>query len=337
MGAERRLNDVNQLYDVVALGELLVDFAPGRAQGFGAWPNLQPMPGGAPGNFIAACATYGLRTSFIGAVGDDRFGTLLIETLADTGVATDGILRTGDAFTTLAFVILDSTGDRDFSFSRKPGADTLLTLTPDHKDMIRNSRCFHFGTISMTDDPAKTATQEAVELALDADVWVNFDPNYRAPLWKSMVQAREAMRWGASRCNSIKIGKDELALLYETDDFEAALEKLMAEPNLKLALITDGAQGSEYVTQTVRGHVDAFRMTDTCDTTGAGDIFGGALMACLLGRYDDLHAIVSLLSVKELEPMVTFATAAAALSTTAPGGISSIPSLERVERFLLER
>lgn len=320
-------------YDVLAIGELLVDFVPGGVSAFGAWPNLQAMPGGAPANFIATCAKYGMQTGFIGAVGDDSFGGLLIQTLQKAGVDTEGITKTEETFTTLAFVMLDETGDRDFTFARKPGADTRLELTETHREMIRNSRCLHFGTLSLTDEPSRTATKEAVRIAKESGVWISFDPNYRAPLWKDENSAKEAMLWGVSQCNSVKIGKDELQFMYGSS-YDESLALLFREKEIALALITDGIRGTDYLTRNIRGHVDAFPMPDTVDTTGAGDIFGGAFLSQLLQKAEDPHLPVSQISEQELRAIVLFANAAATLSTTAYGGISAIPEKEAVEKII---
>lgn len=317
-------------YDVIAIGELLVDFVSTAITPAGEWPTLQAMPGGAPANFIATCATYGMTTGMIASVGQDFFGDLLIRTLADKGVETSGMTKTDDAFTTLAFVTLDENGDRDFAFSRKPGADTRLMITEDHKTMIQNSRCLHFGTLSMTDEPANSPVKEAVQYAQTQNLWVNFDPNYRAPLWPSKEAARAAMRWGASHCHSIKIGKDELLFLYDEPSYENCLAHLLEEPLLSLAFITNGANGTDFVTRHTRGHVDAFHVEGTIDTTGAGDIFGGAAIAALFSRYTDPFASIPSMSTEDFASIVQFANAAAALSTTKHGGISSIPSFDEV-------
>ena len=182
------------MFDVVALGELLIDFAPKSVNEAG-YPVLSANPGGAPGNFLAALTKYGCRTAMIGKVGDDAFGRLLTQTLADAGIETRGILSDPAVFTTLAFVSLDENGNRDFSFARKPGADTCLKPEEIDEGLLQDARVFHFGTLSLTDEPAASATRQAVSLAKRLGLLVSLDPNLRKPLWKREEDARAAMEW----------------------------------------------------------------------------------------------------------------------------------------------
>ena len=176
--------------DVIAIGELLIDFACKSTDGAG-YPTLAAQPGGAPGNFLAALQTYGCSTAMIGKVGDDAFGHLLVGTLQERGIETKGIIIDPKVFTTLAFVTLDATGNREFSFARKPGADTRLTANEVSYDLIDEAKVFHFGTLSLTGEPVRTATVQAVTYAKRAGKLISFDPNLRKPLWDSEASAKE--------------------------------------------------------------------------------------------------------------------------------------------------
>lgn len=313
--------------DIVALGELLVDFAPMAKQSsdFGDWPSLQALPGGAPSNLVATAAKFGLNTSLIGAVGNDYFGKLLSGTLSQAGVNTEHISVIDEAFTTLAFVILDEQGDRDFDFSRKPGADTRLRLSVKQEQIIKDTRCFHFGTLSLTDEPARTSTNRAVALAQEAGVWINFDPNYRAPLWRDKESARKAILWGFSQSDSIKVCKDELLFAFNSNDVISCQQKLIQNFNVKLVLITDGANGSYYWSNKANGHVAAHLLENTVDTTGAGDIFTGSVLSQILIREESISQAVATWSDEIWREVISLSNKFAAISTTRFGGISSIP------------
>lgn len=178
--------------DVVALGELLVDFVCKETDEIG-YPTLVGKPGGAPGNYLAAVKKYGGSCAMIGKVGEDAFGRLLCQTLADAGIDLSGVIRAEDCFTTMAFVTLDETGNRHFSFARKPGADICLRSDEVNEALIRDCRVFHFGTLSMTDDPAREATRYAIRLAKAQGKVISLDPNLRKPLWPSEAAAKEAI------------------------------------------------------------------------------------------------------------------------------------------------
>ena len=195
-------------YDVVALGELLIDFT---AQGAGAdgYPLMAAHPGGAPANFLAAIARLGGRTALLSKVGADAFGTMLTGTLREVGVDTRGVVVAEDAFTTLAFVTLDARGERSFSFARKPGADTQLRFEELDLSLIEKTKAFHFGTLSLTDEPARGATQCAVAFAKERGKLITFDPNLRPPLWRSPDDAREQMLWGLGQADVVKISDND--------------------------------------------------------------------------------------------------------------------------------
>ncbi len=318
------------MYDAVAIGELLIDFVH-KGNTENGYPIMHANPGGAPGNFLSVLAKYGLKTGFLGKVGSDAFGELLLDTLAKAGIDTAGIISDDSVFTTLAFVTLDADGDRTFSFARKPGADTRLQHAELKNSMIQDTKVFHFGTLSMTDEPAREATKLAVTAAKNAGALITFDPNYRAPLWKSKALAAEQMLWGVKQADVIKVGSDELRLLLD-DDTETAAHRLIQDFGVKLALVTMGKEGCYFVNKNACGAVPTFNDVKTIDTTGAGDIFGGAAVYKLL----ETQMKPEKLTKEQLVELASFANAAASLSTTRSGGIPSIPAKEEVERFLSE-
>ena len=219
-------------YDVVALGELLIDFAP-HSVNEGGYPVLSANPGGAPGNFLAALNMYGCKTAMIGKVGDDMFGRLLVRTLQDAGIETKGVVMDKNQFTTLAFVSLDKSGNRDFSFARKPGADTCLTPDEINESLITDARVFHFGTLSLTNEPAASATRKAIELAKKHGLIISLDPNLRKPLWQNEADAKAAMEWSLRQADIVKISDEEIEFLWGLSP-EAGGKKLLNEYGVPL-------------------------------------------------------------------------------------------------------
>ena len=313
------------MYDVIALGELLVDLAE-RAKDENGYPTLAANPGGAPGNFLAALSAYGKKTAFLAKVGDDTFGHLLTGTMRRAGIDTRGILISPDTFTTLAFVTFDAHGDRSFAFARKPGADTQLRWEEIDPAMLAESRVFHFGSLSCTDEPARTATQKAAAYARAHGRLVTYDPNYRAPLWKTEQEAREQILWGLSQADIVKISDEETEFLFGLAP-EAAAKHIIDSFGVRLVYVTCGAEGCYYSTKTASGFVKALSGIAVKDTTGAGDIFGGSAMYGLLKA----GGVPEKLTAEELKEIVSFACASAGLSTTRAGGISSVAELTEVE------
>ena len=313
-------------YDVVALGELLIDFAPHSVNEAG-YPVLSANPGGAPGNFLAALTKYGCRTAMIGKVGDDAFGKALVKTLKDAGIDVRGIQTDPDVFTTLAFVSLDASGNRDFSFARKPGADTCLRAEEVDEALIADAKVFHFGTLSLTDNPAARATRHAVELAKRHGTLISLDPNLRKPLWKRETDAREAMEWSLHQADIVKISDEEIDWLWGLTPEEGA-EKLLREYAVSLVYATLGPKGCYAANGSCSVTVQSPEGIQVVDTTGAGDIFGGSAMSQFL-RYQKKPAD---LTESELRQIVTFACTAASLSTQTHGGITSVPDCLDVER-----
>lgn len=312
------------MYDVIALGELLIDFAPHSTNASG-YPVLSANPGGAPGNFLAALNRYGCKTAMIGKVGDDSFGHLLLGTLRDAGIGTKGVLCDSRVFTTLAFVSLDASGNRDFSFARKPGADTCLTPEEVDESLFPGSRVFHFGTLSLTSEPAASATRKAIELARKHGLLVSLDPNLRKPLWPSEDDAKKAIEWSLHQADIVKISDEEIDFLWGLTPEEGAA-KLLREYGVSLVYATLGPKGCYVANRNGSTTVSSPSGIHVVDTTGAGDIFGGSAMSQFLA----IGKAPSDLTAEELAAIVRFACTAASLSTQKHGGITSVPSREEV-------
>ena len=306
------------MIDVVALGELLIDFAAKSTDTSGD-PTMAANPGGAPGNFLAALNAYGKKTAFLGKVGNDAFGHLLLGTLKAAGIETKSVVVDDSVFTTLAFVTFDENGDRSFSFARKPGADTQLTWEEIDKSLIDDARVFHFGTLSLTDEPVRTATQRAVAYAKEKGKLITCDPNLRKPLWPSEDAAREQMLWSLRQADVVKISDNEVEFLWNCTPEEGA-DKLLKEFGVSLALVTLGPEGCLLKTENASFRAVCPKV-HPIDTTGAGDIFGGSALSRLL----ELEKPIDALKEEDLAYIGSFAAAAASLSTEASGGIPSIP------------
>ena len=311
------------MYDVTALGELLIDFASRGTDGAG-YPTMAANPGGAPGNFLAALNAYGRKTAFLGKVGDDAFGRLLLGTVGGAGIETRGIVVDPEVFTTLAFVTFDAQGDRSFSFARKPGADTQLRWEEVDKTLIDAAKVFHFGTLSLTGEPVRTTTQKAVAYAKAAGRLITFDPNLRKPLWASEDEAARQILWGLHQADVVKISEEEVEFLWGCTP-EAGADKLLKEFGVSLAMVTLGPKGALLKTANAQCRVASPRV-EPVDTTGAGDIFGGSAVARLL----ELDKPCQALTAEDLAYIGRYAATAASLSTEAAGGIPSIPDKKTV-------
>ena len=311
------------MIDVVALGELLIDFAAKSTDKKG-YPTMVANPGGAPGNFLAALNAYGRKTAFLGKVGNDAFGHLLLGTLEEAGIETKGIMVDGSVFTTLAFVTFDENGDRSFSFARKPGADTQLTWEEIDKSLIDDARVFHFGTLSLTDEPVRTATQKAVAYAKERGKLITCDPNLRKPLWPSEDAARNQMLWSLRQADVVKISDNEVEFLWNCTPEEGA-DKLLKEFGVSLAMVTLGPDGCLLKTKNA-SFLASCPKVHPIDTTGAGDIFGGSALSRLL----ELEKSIDALTEEDLAYIGRFAATAASLSTEVSGGIPSIPEKDAV-------
>ena len=312
------------MLDVVALGELLIDFTCVGTDSDG-YPTMSAHPGGAPANFLAALAKFGAKTAMLGKVGSDAFGKLLLTTLNRAGISTDGMIVTDDVFTTLAFVTLDKTGNREFSFSRKPGADTCITFEELNLKLIDDAKVFHFGTLSLTDEPARSATYRAVEYAKAAGKLITYDPNLRKPLWKDLEEAKKQLVWGLAQADVVKISDEEVEFLFGLG-VEDGADYILQNFGVKLVFVTCGADGCYFKNAVASGKVPALSGIKVIDTTGAGDIFGGSTLWKLL----ELGKAPEILNNDELTEIVRFACASAGLSTTKSGGISSVHDYESV-------
>ncbi len=315
-------------YDVAALGELLIDFTQNGRSGQG---NLlfEANPGGAPANVLAMLRKLGRSCAFLGKVGADGFGDILADTLRGAGVDVRGLRRDESVHTTLAVVHTMENGDRDFSFYRKPGADIELSADELEREILRACRVFHFGSLSLTDEPVRTATREAISLAGEAGAIISFDPNLRPPLWESEDAAREQIAWGLARCAVLKIADNELKFMTGETDFDRGAAALRERyPNIRLLNVTAGAGGSYSYYGGLRAFEPACALGGVIETTGAGDTF----CACAL-HYVLEHGLDAL-TEQQLHEMLRFANAAAYLVTTRRGAIRSMPERAEIEAVL---
>lgn len=316
------------MYDVAALGESLIDFTPEGTNGMGM-PLFSQNPGGAPANVLAMNAKLGGRTAFIGKVGADGFGDFLRDTMAAAGIDVGGLRRTAACGTTLAFVHLDPSGDRSFSFYRKPGADILLEPGEVDPALLRSCRVFHFGSVSLTDEPSRSATLHAARTARSAGAVVSYDPNYRAFLWDDEAQAVAQMTAGLDLADIVKVSEEEMTLLTGETDLERGAEALRAH-GAALVLVTRGPDGAYFLAEGGRGLVPAYPV-HAVDTTGSGDAFLGALLWRLRGLS---VAELDRVSQAEWASHVAFANAAGGLTATKKGAIPAMPDLAQIERLV---
>ena len=314
--------------DVVALGELLIDFACLKTDDDG-YPTMAAHPGGAPANFLAALSKFGAKTALLGKVGTDAFGKMLTDTLEKAGIETRGLVAADDVFTTLAFVTLDARGEREFAFARKPGADTCLSFPEIDLSLIDEARVFHFGSLSLTDEPSRSATRQAVAYARAKGKLVTYDPNLRPPLWKDLAEAKEQLLWGLGQADVVKISEEEVRFLFGLEP-EAGAEHICHTFPVKLVFVTCGADGCYAANADAAVFVPALSDIKVIDTTGAGDIFGGSAVFKLL----ESGTAPAALTEAQLRDIVTFACTAAGLSTAKSGGISSVPTFEEVSERL---
>jgi fructokinase len=312
------------MYDITAIGELLIDFTFKSADPMG-YPTMEAHPGGAIPNLLAAVAKFGGTCAQLGKVGDDTFGRLLLRTLAEAGIDISGMHIDPTVFTTLAFVTLDESGDRSFSFARKPGSDTMITFEELKLSLIDEAKIFHFGTLSLTDEPSRTATQKAIAYAKARGKLISLDPDLRLPLWASAEAAKEQMLWALRQADVVKISDNEVEFLFGLSPEEGA-KHLLKEYGCKLVFVTCGPEGAVYANTQAMGHVAGLTDVKVVDTTGAGDIFGGSALSRLL----ELDKAIAELTEEDLAYIARFATTAASLSTEFAGGIPSIQSKEAV-------
>ena len=314
-------------YDICALGELLIDFTQAGISPKGN-PLMEANPGGAPCNVLALLSKLGHSTAFIGKVGQDGFGDQLESALLECGIATEGLLRDKDIHTTLAIVHTLPDGDRDFSFYRNPGADLMLNENEINAELIQNSRIFHFGSLSMTDEPCCSATRKAISLAETYGKLRSFDPNLRPPLWDSMDHAKEEILYGLAHCDVLKISDNEIQWLSDKDDYDEGIAWLRQQFDIPLVLLSMGKDGSRAYHDELRVEVPAFVLENTIETTGAGDAFLGGILHYILNNGWKTY------NESELYDMLTFANVAAALITTKSGALRVMPSEEEIAALM---
>lgn len=316
-------------YDVTALGELLIDFTD---NGVSAQGNtlFEANPGGAPCNVLAMLTRLGRKTAFMGKVGQDIFGARLKQVLEETGIDTCGLAVDKNTRTTLAFVQTLADGDRDFSFYRNPGADMMLAEGELTEELLRDTRIFHFGTLSMTHEPVRQATKKAVGIAKESGALISFDPNLRPPLWNTLEEAKRQTEYGLSQCDILKISDNELQWFTQEEDYDAGIAKLKENYHIPLILLSLGKEGSRAYYRDLRVEARAFLQETTVDTTGAGDTFGGC---CL---HHVLQYGLDALDQEKLSEMLTFASAAASIITTRKGALRVMPT-EREVKALLDK
>jgi len=317
-------------YDVVALGELLIDFTENGTSVQGN-PVYEANPGGAPCNVLAMLNKVGKKTAFIGKVGQDIFGKRLKTVLEETGIDVSNLIMDADVRTTLAFVETFADGDRDFSFYRNPGADMVLREEELHADLLRDTRIFHFGTLSMTHEEVRKATKTAIRIAKESGALISFDPNLREPLWKSLDEAKEQVAYGLSQCDILKISDNEIRWFTGEEDFDAGIAKLRSQYDIALIMLSMGKDGSRAYYKDLRVEAAPVLQENTSETTGARDTFGGCCLYHVL-KYGLDH-----FDEGKLKEMLTFANAAASIITTRKGALRVMPEIAEVERLMTER
>ena len=316
--------------DVVALGEMLIDFTDNGKTDQGN-PLMEANPGGAPCNVLSMLSRLGKKTAFIGKVGDDMFGHQLEEALKEVGIDTIGLKKDCENHTTLAFVHTKEGGDREFSFYRNPGADMMLCEEDLEEDLLKACKIFHFGSLSMTDKLCRNATKKAIEVAKSNGALLSFDPNLREPLWKNLDMAKEQIDYGMQQCDILKISDNEIVWFTGKEDYEEGVKALQDRYMIPLILLSIGKDGSRAYCQGVKAEVPAMLNERTIETTGAGDTF----CACIL-NYVLEHGWRPY-TKEELKEMLQFANVAASIITTKKGALRVMPTREEVEEMLKKR
>lgn len=314
-------------YDVVALGELLIDFTVNGTSPQGN-PVYEANPGGAPCNVLSMLTKLGRKTAFIGKVGQDIFGIRLRTVLEEAGIDTSCLVADDTARTTLAFVETFPDGDRDFSFYRNPGADMMLTEEEVDVAMLKDTEIFHFGTLSMTHEGVRNATKKAVAAAKEAGAVISFDPNLREPLWNSLKEVGEQTAYGLSQCDFLKISDNEIRWFTGEEDFDAGISKLRSRYDIPLIVLSMGKEGSRAYYKDIRVEAAPFLQERTIETTGAGDTFGGCCLHYV--RQYGLHNM----NRERLTDMLVFANAAASVITTRKGALRVMPGEGEIRELI---
>jgi len=324
-------------FDVIALGELLIDMTDNGVSEQGN-TIFEANPGGAPCNVLAMLNKLGNKVGFIGKVGDDIFGNKLKKVLDETGIDTRNLVIDKDIRTTLAFVQTFEDGDRDFSFYRNPGADMMLKKDEVDVSLLRDTKIFHFGTLSMTHPEVREATKFAIEEAKKAGALISFDPNLREPLWNSLDEAKDQTLYGLTKCDILKISDNEIEWLTGEKDYTEGVKKIREKNDIPLILVSLGKEGSRgYYKKAgsaddgIMVEVKPFIQKNTIETTGAGDTFGGCILHYILEKgLNDL-------SESDLKEMLTFANGAASIITTRKGALRVMPSRREIEELVESR
>lgn len=323
-------------YDVIALGELLIDMTDNGLSGQGN-TLFEANPGGAPCNVLAMLNKLGRKVAFIGKVGDDIFGNKLKKVLDEVGIDTRNLIIDKEARTTLAFVETFEDGDRDFSFYRNPGADMMLKKEEVDVSLLQDTKIFHFGTLSMTHPEVREATKFSIDEAKKAGAVISFDPNLREPLWNNLEDAKEQVLYGLTKCDVLKISDNEIQWLTGKEDYTEGVKKIREKNDISLIMVSLGKEGSRaYYKKTgseeeIMVEVKPFLQEDTIETTGAGDTFGGCVLNYVLEKgLDDL-------SENDLKEMLTFANGAASIITTRKGALRVMPDRKEVEELIKNR
>ncbi len=311
------------MYDIVSLGELLIDFTESGTSAAGQ-RLFEQNPGGAVTNLLCAASQCGAKTGFIGKVGNDMHGAFLKQAMLNAGVDMHALIEAEDVFTTLAFVALKPSGEREFSFSRKPGADTQLRVDELDRDMLNHTRVFHTGSLSLTQEPARSATYEAIDIARASGAVISYDPNYRASLWNNRDEAIQFMRSLIATADIMKVSDEELPLLTGETDPEKAADALM-DQGVKIAAITLGSEGALVRVGTKSALVPGFR-AKAVDTTGAGDSFFGGFLYRFLSSGKTLKQV----TIEDAADYARFGNATASLCVERRGGIPAMPKLAEV-------
>lgn len=312
------------MYDITALGEILIDFT---YQGISQ--NGQKLfaqnPGGAPANALTAAARLGAKTAFLGKAGVDMHGCFLKSVLETEGIDTSGFILDSRYFTTLAFVDLSPEGERTFSFARKPGADTQLEERELNTAVLENSKIFHIGSLSLTDEPAKSTTFAAIQKAKESGSIISYDPNYRASLWSDEETAKQEMRSLVPSVDVMKISDEEMELLTDETRPERAAEALLSQ-GVQIVAVTLGKDGAYVANRDGGCQVSGFT-SQVKDTTGAGDAFWGTFLFCL----SQSECPVQELPLGQIASYAEFANAAASLCVERLGAIPAMPRMEEIK------
>lgn len=311
------------MFDVTALGEILIDFTPCGKSTAGQ-SLFEQNPGGAPANVLTCLSKLDRKTAFIGKVGADMHGEFLKSVLEENRICIDGVITDEDVFTTLAFVALSDYGERSFSFARKPGADTCLKEEELRTELIRNSKVFHIGSLSLTAEPARSTTFRALEIAKESGCIISYDPNYRAPLWDSKEQAVEGMRSVLPFVDVMKLSDEETELLTGKEDPKEAAEILLKK-GVSVVAVTLGDKGALVCTKegciTVCGYKAKVE-----DTTGAGDSFWGGFLHKLL----ECGKAPKEVTLEEAAAFARYGNAVASLCVEKRGAIPAMPTVEEI-------